>query len=122
MREVGKVINKSRNIATVEIQETASCAKCGICAFDKAGKMAMEAVDTVGVSEGEYVIIDIPAGNVILSGLLLFIFPLIAFFAGYMIKGIILGAVILIVYLIFLYVYDKRSKTIPKITRVLSNT
>jgi hypothetical protein len=51
---------------------------------------------------------------------LIFIFPIFAFFVGYIIKGLFLGVIFLIIYLIFLFLYDKKTKTVPRITRVLS--
>lgn len=81
----------------------------------------MEAKNDIGASVGDVVEVEIPEGRVILSSLLIFIFPIFAFFLGYLIKGPISGAIFLIVYLIFLYLYDKRTKTIPGIARILSN-
>ncbi|MFH1710417.1 MAG: SoxR reducing system RseC family protein [bacterium] len=120
MKESGKVLRKiDLRLAEVEIRSTSACAKCGICHFNQAGTLSMEAENDIGASVGNIVEINIPEGQVILSSFLIFIFPILVFFTGYIIKGIMLGAVCLILYLIFLYFYDKKTKTIPKITRIV---
>lgn len=122
MRETGKVLRKiDPHLAEVEIRSTSACAKCGVCHFNQSGVLSMEAKNDIGSSVGDIVEIDIPESHVLLSSLLIFIFPLFAFFIGYLIKGLILGVLCLTVYLIFLYFYDKRTKTIPRIARILSN-
>ena len=64
MKEVGKVIKKTGNLAVVEIKESSACARChaylpvrqagrqagGICAFDKSGTLTLEAIDIAGAS------------------------------------------------------------------------
>lgn len=123
MKETGKVLRViNPHIAEVEIRSSSACAKCGLCHFDRPGIVSMDATNDAGASVGDEVEIEIPEEKVILSSLLIFIFPIVAFFAGYLIKGLVLGAAFLIVYLIFLYLYDKRTKTIPRIARVLSNS
>lgn len=84
----------------------------------------MEAKNDIGASVGDVVEVEVPESQVIWASLLIFIFPIFVFFAGYIIKGFILGVIFLIVYLTFLYFYDKSTKTVPRITRVLigSNT
>jgi sigma-E factor negative regulatory protein RseC len=122
VRETGKILRKiDPHLADVEIRSTSACAKCGVCHFNQSGLLSMEAKNDIGASVGDAVEIEIPEGRVILSSLMIFIFPIIAFFAGYLIKGLVLGAAVLIAYLIFLYLYDKRTKTIPRIARILSN-
>jgi positive regulator of sigma E activity len=120
VKESGKVTKIiGPELAEVEIKASSGCAKCGICHFDRAGTLLIEAKNIIGASAGDTVEIFIPEGSIVLSSLLVFIFPLIAFFAGFIFKGITAGAVCLALYLIFLYFYDKNSKTIPKITRVV---
>jgi len=135
MKEVGKVIKKTGNLAVVEIKESSACAKChaylpvrqagrqagGICAFDKSGTLTLEAIDIAGASVGDYVEAEIPGRDILLSGFLIFILPIVVFFSGYILIGAIFGAVLLAIYLTMLYLYDRSRKTIPRITRVLSN-
>lgn len=123
MKELGTVLRKmDPHIAEVEIRTSSACAQCGACHFNKAGTLSMEAKNDVEASVGDVVEVEIPEAHVILSSLLIFIFPIFAFFAGYIIRGFILGAIFLSVYLTFLYFYDKKTKTVPRITRVLSKS
>lgn len=120
MKESGKVTRIiGPGLAEVEIKASSACAKCGICHFDQGGTLSMEAKNDIGASVSDAVEMDIPEGSVVLSSFLIFIFPLIAFFAGFIFKGGAAGAACLALYLIFLYFYDKKTKTIPKITRVV---
>ena len=120
MRESGKVTRIiGPGLAEVEIKASSGCAKCGMCHFDRAGTLSMEARNDIGACAGDAVEMDIPEGSVVLSSSLIFIFPLIAFFVGFIFKGIVAGAACLALYLTFLYFYDKNTKTIPKITRVV---
>ena len=120
MKESGKVISADdRGGAVIEIRSSSGCDKCGACHFNGAGVLSMEAENKVGARAGDAVEIEIPEGSVIFSSLMIFIFPIVAFFSGYLIRGIITGAAFLSVYLVFLYYFDKRTRTAPKITRVL---
>jgi len=120
VKESGKVTRIiGPGLAEVEIKASSACAKCGICHFDQGGTLLIEAKNDIGASAGDAVEIDIPEGNVVLSSLLLFIFPIIAFFTGYLLYGIVLGLFCLMFYLIFLFFYDRKMKTITKITRVV---
>jgi len=120
VKESGKVTRLiGPGLAEVEIKASSACAKCGICHFDQGGTLSMEAKNDIGASAGDAVEIDIPDGSVVLSSFLIFIFPLIAFFVGFIFKGIVAGAACLALYLTFLYFYDKNAKTIPKITHVV---
>ena len=120
MKETGKVSRKIDPLTVeVEVKESSACAKCGICHFSKTGTLILDAKNEIGASVGDTVEVEVPEGSVVFSSLLIFIFPIIAFFIGYLIKGIVPGAVCLAVYLIFLYFYDKKAKTIPKITRIV---
>jgi len=83
--------------------------------------LTLKAIDTIGAAVGDHVEIDMPEGSVILSSFLVFIMPLIAFFTGYLIYGLILGFVFLAVYLIFLFIYDRTKAILPRIIRVLSS-
>jgi len=121
MKEIGKVISKTGNLAMVEIKESSACAKCGICAFGKSGTLTLEAVDNAGASVEDYVEVEITGKDMVMSAFLIFMLPLIIFFSGYMLIGIMFGAVLLAIYLPLLYLYDRSRETIPRVTRVLSN-
>jgi len=122
VKENGKVIKRiSSNVVEIEIKESPSCAKCGMCIFKPDGRITLKAIDKTGVEIGNIVEVNIPESRVLLSSLLIFILPIIVFFSGYMIKGVILASILLFIYLAFLFFYDRRSKLLPNITRVLSN-
>jgi len=121
VQESGKVIRRlGGKIVEVQLQATPSCGKCGLCNMRQPGVMTMDAVDGIGVRVGDQVEIEVAEANVILSSFLIFICPLITFFAGFIIRGAILGTVMVLIYLIFLYFYDKKTGTTARITRVLS--
>jgi len=120
LKESGKVIRIiGDGLVEVEIKASSGCAKCGACNFDRSGTMSMEAKNEIGASRGDVVEIEIPEGSVIFSSLLIFIFPIIAFFAGYIMKGLILGSICLLAYMIFLFVYDRKKRVIPRITALI---
>lgn len=121
MKEIGRVVKKAEGLAIVEIKEGSACTKCGLCAFGKDGVITFEVPDSEEIAIGDHVEVSIPERDVIISGFLIFIAPLLIFFSGYIIKGIVLGAFLLAIYLLALYFYDRSIKALPKITRVLSN-
>jgi positive regulator of sigma E activity len=122
MKEIG-IVSKvlSELNVEVEIKESPACVKCGMCLFKSTGSITLEVTNLVGAKAGDKVEIDLPEAKVILSSMLIFILPLIVFFGGYLIKGPVLAAIILTGYLVWLYFFDKKSKAIPRITRVLYN-
>jgi len=128
MKEIGKVIKRlDPKVVQVELKESSACAKChayrqagGKCAFSPEGKLTVDAVDNMGASAGDNVEIEVPESSVIFISLLVFIFPLIVFFVGFLIRGIIPALILLLIYLVFLFIYDRRSKTAAKISRILS--
>ena len=123
MKESGRVVKKiNPNVVEIELQESSACVKCGLCHLNKSGTLTLEASDDIGVSVGDSVEVYIPESRVILSSLMLFIFPLVAFFSGYLLRGIILAVILLSVYMLFVYFYDKKAKIAPKVIRLLSNT
>lgn len=121
MKEVGKVIKKSGERSDIEIKKSSACAKCGLCAFNDAGVFTIEASDRTSSVPGDYVEVEVPGKDVLVSAFLIFIFPLIIFFTGYILLGIIFGTVLLAVYLPLLYLFDRSRKTIPRVIRILSN-
>ena len=122
MRESGRVVAKiSADVVRVELRPSSSCLKCGLCSLGPNGALTMDAVDKMGASIGSTVEIEIPESHVIKSALLIFICPLLAFFGGFLIGGVFLGVAALLVYLTFLFFYDRKINTVPRISRVLYN-
>jgi positive regulator of sigma E activity len=122
VKESGKVTRIiGPGLVEIEIKASFACAKCGICHFDQAGVLSMAVKNNVEAVVCDVVEVEVPEAHVVSSSILIFIFPIFAFFIGYLIKGLILGSIFLFIYLVFLYLYDKKAKTMPRITRVLSN-
>lgn len=120
MKESGKVLRKiDGGLAEVEVLAGSSCAACGICSFARSGIRSMEVKNDIGASVGDAVEIEVPEGKVILSSLMIFIFPVFAFFAGYIVRGVISGVICLAIYLAFLCYYDKKKRVTPRITAVI---
>jgi len=120
MKETGKIIKIiSNDLVEVELKGSAACAKCNICLFKSNGTATINAKNKIGAALGQYVEIEIPEGRVVLSAILVFILPIVSFFAGYLISGIYLAVLFLAVYLVFLYMYDRRTQAFPQVTRVL---
>jgi sigma-E factor negative regulatory protein RseC len=120
MKESGKVLRKiDAGLAEVEVRAGSACASCGLCGYARPGIRSMEVKNEIGASVGDMVEIEVPESKVILSSLMIFIFPIFAFFAGYIIRGVISGVVCLAVYLAFLFYYDKKKRVTPRITSII---
>jgi positive regulator of sigma E activity len=120
MKEIGVIISKNGNISTVEMKSSPACVKCGACVFKNNSTVSIEAVDDTRSKAGDTVEVEIPEKTVILSSLMIFIFPLVAFFAGYIILGILAAFEFLFLYLAFLFWYDRHNSSTARILRVLS--
>ena len=121
MKETASVIRKTEDkTAEVSLNRTSACAKCGLCSFNEKGTLTLQVMDEIGVAEGDLVEIYLPESSVIAASILVFILPIIVFFIGYLLRGLLFGSAILAAYLAFLYIFDRKSRMLPKITRVLS--
>ena len=82
--EIGTVIQKTGNTATVRIPRTSGCTGCHSCILSQSGtSMTVTARDTLHTKIGDRVKIEERQSGRIRAGLLLLILPLLAFFPGY---------------------------------------
>ncbi|MBQ0099169.1 MAG: SoxR reducing system RseC family protein, partial [Firmicutes bacterium] len=78
MIESGVVVKKDKNTATVKIDKKDECSKCGMCLFPKnANSIEINAVDNIGVSVGDTVIVNSSEKAKLLGVLLVFLVPLV---------------------------------------------
>ena len=80
----GKVVSVEGTTARVELKLT-SCERCplhGLCQ-PNANKMVVEVKDTVGVNEGDTVLVEVDPKGTWLASLLLFVLPVVAFIVGF---------------------------------------
>lgn len=122
MREAGKVVRiLDRDKVEIEMQSTAGCAKCGLCKIGLNNKVYLTVASNEPVSVGDSVEIEIPEKQVIFITFLIFILPLLLFFAGYLIYNYVLAIVLPVVYFFGLWFYDrdsrKKGKYLPCVAR-----
>lgn len=80
-----KVINAGKNRALVRVARVncAECGGCGLLARNREHTMEFDAVDRLGVSEGDEVILEVPSRRLSLSYLIIFGLPVMAMAAAY---------------------------------------
>ena len=84
--EIGTVIKKTGDSATVRIPRTSMCTGCHNCILSQDGaSMTVTARDTLHTKIGDRVKIEERQSGRIKAGFLLLILPLLAFFPGYMV-------------------------------------
>jgi len=116
MKEKGKVIKiENDGTALLEFAAGSACKKCGACMMTGEGKAVTRAKNGIGAKVGDIVEAEIRPSSVIWSSFLIFIVPVIALIAGYLIgdaQGLgIAGAIIgLILAFIGVGIYDRTLK------------
>lgn len=88
MVEQGKVIKTIDDIAEVEMTSTSNCHKCQACLFLSPDKRVLKVQNKLSAKEGDSVRVLIYE-NRIVSGLLLYILPLISFFLFLILSNIL---------------------------------
>jgi positive regulator of sigma E activity len=114
MDESGRVVEVCGGIARVEFTKKEACAGCGsrlICHFTPGDRAFTEASNEAGAEVGDLVRVEVDPRRSVLTGVLIFIFPIMVFIAVFAAaKGIVenesyrvLGGIIcLVIYFIFL--------------------
>jgi len=128
----GKVLSVKGTTARVELKLT-SCERCplhGLCQ-PNANKMIVEAKDTVGVNEGDTVLVEVDPKGTWLASLFLFVLPVVAFIVGfvslYFWKGVVFayagGGTLFTLYVICMrYInrwFSSKKSFIPRIVKKL---
>lgn len=114
MEEFGRVVEVSGRVAKVEFTSKETCANCRariVCHFAPGDKVFTEASNGVGAKVGDLVRVEVDPKRSIFTGLLIFIFPILAFIIVFLaVRGAvqsegygIVGAVAsLVIYFLFL--------------------
>jgi sigma-E factor negative regulatory protein RseC len=88
MEETGKVVEVLDHLAKVELSTTDACATCGakfMCHPTPGGTSVAVASNEVGARVGDLVRVRVDPRQSILTGFMLFIFPIVAFLAGFLV-------------------------------------
>jgi sigma-E factor negative regulatory protein RseC len=85
MLEEGVIISTDGPTAEVKLLQKEACGKCGACTVFGSGEMGVVAVNDVGAKAGDKVKVEVSESAAISASFLIFIFPLLGFFAGYLI-------------------------------------
>jgi sigma-E factor negative regulatory protein RseC len=92
--EEGIVLAVTGDTAKVQLRQSRYCEGCGSCCVkvDK-DTMIAEAINHVGASKGDHVIVDIPVKTSLRAAYILYGVPLVAFLAGFAV-GALLGSAV----------------------------
>ncbi len=86
MREEGIVIEVSGGVAKVAIEPKPQCEHCKLCSRGDGGKRVVEAAGTGSVSAGDKVVLEVSAGRILGTSVIVYICPLAA-----LVGGVVLG-------------------------------
>lgn len=87
MEESGKVVEVHGDLAKVEFTAKEACTSCGargMCKLGAGGKVFTEALNEKSAKVGDLVRVEVDPKRSILTGLLIFIFPIIIFIAAFL--------------------------------------
>lgn len=82
MDQIGKIIRLEGNEATVELERSSACAKCGICHLGETQTLHIQVENSLGAQEGQRVLIDVGQGAVLKASAILYLIPLLALVGG----------------------------------------
>lgn len=121
MRECGIVTKTDKDFAVVKVDKRDECSKCGMCVFPKnASSIDFNAINQVGASVGDTVIIETEKDTKLIGAILVFLIPLLLIglscaitylFLGSEIWILILSVIFLVLWYTILAVIDKRLKS-----------
>lgn len=133
MKQVGVIVRQTRKKATVRVKRPTACGEnCGHCAGCPTTDQVVVASNPIGAPRGATVEIETPDKMVFFAAFLVYVLPLVFFFLGYILTGVLTTAVwarILVAFLclvvFFLLLRKKDAKLLKKgqygltITRVI---
>lgn len=131
MQSIATVIKADNKSAVVSVKRSAACGEsCQSCAMPcRMRNTEAEVKNGIGAKEGDTVLIETPDSEVFRSAFLVYILPLLLFFAGYLISHYILnngiisavsGTALFAVSFIALHFYDKKHKNNTKIIKIIT--
>ncbi len=83
MKKKAVVLEKNGDITKISILRHSACSKCGACSGN--GKEIFMIMEKSPLSPGDIVEVEISGGFLILSSIVVYVFPLIVLFLGYII-------------------------------------
>ena len=132
MIQKGKVVKTDGEYATVEVMRTSACVGCsqqeGCIACKK--KITSVAYDPIGAKIGDTVLLESESSKVLLYALLVFVLPIAAALAGYLIISVFFDSylaqiaasacIFILVYVIIYFTLDRnpQSKKTVRITKI----
>jgi sigma-E factor negative regulatory protein RseC len=82
MNQIGRIISIEGNVATVELERSSACEKCGICHLGETQKLHIEVENSINARDGQRVLIAVQPGSVLKASSILYLFPLLALVGG----------------------------------------
>lgn len=92
IEEEGKIVETQTGIAMIRAEKTSGCDKClskKSCKSISDTDMLVEARNPINAKTGDHVVFTVGAGTVLKAGVLVYLFPLLAFIAGVLIGQVI---------------------------------
>ena len=130
MREIARVENVGSKGTMVSVKRRTACGdSCATCPSRcKTQNNKILVNNNIGAKPGDYVEIEISTKNVLGSAFLVYLLPLIVFFAGYLIAeyltkseiiALIFGIIPFTLAFLFLHIWDKKHKMKIDIVNIL---
>ncbi len=124
MSEKGVVVRLEDDQAIIEMEASKDCEACGACRYSREGRMVTPVANILRAKVGDSVEIEIEPQVVLAAAAVVYILPIVLFFAGYTIGlwtgsilgldtdllGITGGALFLIISYIAVRILDKRAR------------
>ena len=83
MSEKGVVVNLQGDQAIIEMEASKDCEACGACSYSREGRMVTPVTNTLKAKVGDSIEIEIESQVVIVAAAIVYILPIVFFFAGY---------------------------------------
>lgn len=83
IREIGKVIEVTGDLAKVLIKRHASCENCGACGLGGKSEITVVAPNELGAVIGDQVCLELQTGRIYQAAFLVYTVPLLMLFVGY---------------------------------------
>ncbi len=134
MMETGIITTVNGEKASVKVNPTAGCGSCAAkshCTMESGGHRSVTVHNAIGASIGDRVEFTAKGGHVLMSAALVWLFPVFAMIAGYIIGEMTIGGgwsiacafAFLLLAGIFLHLLDRilsrNSSFCPEITKIL---
>lgn len=82
MEQIGRVIKAEEGFATVELERSSACSRCGICYAGETQLIQIELENSLNAQVGQRVLITVAEGSVLKASTTLYLFPLLALVGG----------------------------------------